>query len=142
MRSADLRTRPDDGALLFRARRLAQRSRAATACLLCKANKSKCSDFRPCSRCRRLGIKVCADLQSELLAEIEPPNTHDASDKRDQSNNASLGTDLSINVNPFSSWPGVTDAPFVHCGSDMTKREPMFQGLQEAMPTDNKVISR
>jgi hypothetical protein len=37
--------------LLSKARRLAQRKRAAAACLPCKSAKTKCSDYRPCSRC-------------------------------------------------------------------------------------------
>jgi hypothetical protein len=57
--------RARDDALLLRARRMAQRSRAAAACAPCKANKSRCSDYRPCGRCKKLGTKlVCLDFPS------------------------------------------------------------------------------
>jgi hypothetical protein len=54
-----------DDALLLRARRMAQRSRAAAACLPCKANKARCSDYRPCARCKKAGAEsLCTDMQS------------------------------------------------------------------------------
>ena len=40
-----------DNTKLIKARRIATRRRAKAACLRCKARKSKCSDFRPCTRC-------------------------------------------------------------------------------------------
>ncbi len=47
---------------------MAQRSRAAAACLLCKTVKSRCSDYRPCARCKKSGTDVCMDLpQSAAL---------------------------------------------------------------------------
>ena len=56
-----------DNALLLRARRMAQRSRASTACIRCKSNKVRCSDYRPCSRCRKAGAtSTCMDLQSAV----------------------------------------------------------------------------
>jgi hypothetical protein len=36
-----------------KARRMALRKRAASACESCKSAKSKCNDYRPCSRCVR-----------------------------------------------------------------------------------------
>ncbi len=50
-----------DSALLLRARRLAKRSRAETACQLCKASKLRCSDYRPCARCKKVGAEICMD---------------------------------------------------------------------------------
>jgi hypothetical protein len=51
---------------LQRARRMAQRSRAASACLSCKASKARCSDYRPCARCKKAGgTGVCTDPQKE-----------------------------------------------------------------------------
>ena len=51
--------------LLQRARRMAQRSRAATACLPCKAGKARCNDYRPCARCKKAGgTEICSDPQS------------------------------------------------------------------------------
>ena len=49
---------------LQRARRMAQRSRAAAACLPCKASKTRCNDYRPCARCKKAGIpQQCMDPQ-------------------------------------------------------------------------------
>ena len=42
----------EDTKLLLRARRMATRVRAATACKQCKSKKSKCSDYRPCALCK------------------------------------------------------------------------------------------
>ena len=50
-----------DSALLYRARRMAKRSRAAAACLPCKTSKSRCSDYRPCARCKKSATVVCMD---------------------------------------------------------------------------------
>ena len=58
-------SRDCDDALLLRARRMAQRTRASAACLRCKANKVRCSDYRPCAQCREVGAaSTCTDLQS------------------------------------------------------------------------------
>ena len=37
-----------------RARRIALRGRSALACIPCKDAKSKCNDYRPCARCKKL----------------------------------------------------------------------------------------
>ena len=55
--------RAADSALLLRARRLAKRTRAEAACQLCKRSKLKCSDYRPCARCKKSGVATCMDLQ-------------------------------------------------------------------------------
>jgi hypothetical protein len=44
-----------DIAMLNRARRMATRTRAETACQPCKAKKARCSDYRPCRRCLESG---------------------------------------------------------------------------------------
>ena len=44
---------------LILARRMATRTRAGAACTSCKARKSKCSDYRPCARCRDLRLGEC-----------------------------------------------------------------------------------
>jgi hypothetical protein len=55
---------PVDSRLLMRARRLAKRSRAETACLSCKMKKIRCDDRRPCSRCLVSKISICRDAGS------------------------------------------------------------------------------
>ena len=50
-----------DYAQLMKARRMATRQRAATACLPCKAKKAKCNDYRPCARCSLPGGDNCMD---------------------------------------------------------------------------------
>jgi hypothetical protein len=52
----------DRDEVLQRARRMALRSRAAVACLLCKASKARCSDYRPCARCKKTEAEMCTDL--------------------------------------------------------------------------------
>ena len=42
---------------LIRARQMAKRRRAETACSRCKAGKTKCSDYRPCKRCTLAGAE-------------------------------------------------------------------------------------
>jgi hypothetical protein len=48
-----------------KARRMALRKRAASACESCKVAKSKCNDFRPCSRCIRNDDESCAPLRQQ-----------------------------------------------------------------------------
>jgi hypothetical protein len=57
-----------DSALLYRARRMAKRSRAAAACLPCKTSKSRCSDYRPCARCKKSTALPCMDLPTPKAA--------------------------------------------------------------------------
>jgi hypothetical protein len=77
--------RPNDDALLLKARRMALRTRAAAACMPCKANKARCSDYRPCARCKKAGAEsYCIDLQSEA----RPCQ----SDVADASHHKSVGT--------------------------------------------------
>ena len=52
-----------DDVLLARARRMATRKRAETACLPCKAKKTKCNDYRPCARCLS-SVDTCLDEDS------------------------------------------------------------------------------
>ena len=48
---------------------MAQRSRAAAACLPCKASKTRCNDYRPCARCKKAGIiQLCMDPQVQQKA--------------------------------------------------------------------------
>ena len=45
-----------------KARRFALRGRSAVACIPCKDAKTKCNDYRPCSRCKKLSQeKLCTD---------------------------------------------------------------------------------
>ena len=46
---------------LLKARRMAKRSRSAAACVPCKARKTKCNDFRPCTRCAATHPEECID---------------------------------------------------------------------------------
>ena len=51
-----------------RARRIALRVRSAMACLPCKEAKSKCNDYRPCSRCKKLSQTArCVDQVSIIF---------------------------------------------------------------------------
>jgi hypothetical protein len=38
-----------------RARRIASRTRSTVACAACKLNRTKCDQFRPCTRCKKIG---------------------------------------------------------------------------------------
>jgi hypothetical protein len=57
-----------DSAQLLRLRRLAKRSRAEAACQLCKASKLRCSDYRPCARCKKVGANSCMDLTASATS--------------------------------------------------------------------------
>jgi hypothetical protein len=46
----------DDRRRLILARRMVTRTRAGAACAPCKAKKARCSDYRPCARCRNLRL--------------------------------------------------------------------------------------
>ena len=53
---------------LHRARRNAERKRASVACARCKAGKTKCSDYRPCKKCKHSNLaEDCKD--GDLLTE-------------------------------------------------------------------------
>ena len=58
--------------MLLRAQRLAKRTRAAAACLPCKAKKARCSDYRPCARCKRNTTDACRDNEDEPLLDASP----------------------------------------------------------------------
>ena len=58
--------------MLLRAQRLAKRTRAAAACLPCKAKKARCSDYRPCARCKRNTTDACRDNDDEPLLDASP----------------------------------------------------------------------
>jgi hypothetical protein len=59
---------------LLKARRMATRSRTEAACRPCKARKIKCSDFRPCARCRTGRPEACIDDSVPDTAEDESPS--------------------------------------------------------------------
>ena len=54
---------------LLRARRIAMRTRAASACKTCRALKTRCNDYRPCKRCKRSGH---ACMESSKSARQKP----------------------------------------------------------------------
>ncbi len=56
---------------LSKARRLALRKRAALACQVCKKAKSKCNDFRPCTRCKSQG-NGCIETKVYKRGSIKP----------------------------------------------------------------------
>ena len=56
-----------DTARLMRARRMANRIRAEKACGPCKAKKTKCNDFRPCTRCLQTDQDACHRVPSVSL---------------------------------------------------------------------------
>ncbi len=130
-----VRTRLDDCGLILRARRMAQRSRAAAACLPCKANKSKCSDFRPCTRCKRLRTKVCADPHSELSAGTKMlPIVIGV--YGNSANSIYYSTTSSIIL---ESHPNIDTASF--CGSNIALRKPTLEDLDDKTPTYEQVSS-
>ena len=51
---------------------MATRSRAGVACLPCKAKKARCSDYRPCSRCKQSGKDHCSDSEQSDLDQTIP----------------------------------------------------------------------
>ena len=53
-----------DDVLLSKARRMATRTRAGKACLICHESKSKCSEYRPCKRCIDRQIE-CVDFRAK-----------------------------------------------------------------------------
>jgi hypothetical protein len=67
-------------ALLLRLRRLAKRSRAEVACQLCKASKLRCSDYRPCARCKKVGPELCRDVRSSAQSTSRAVSFASASD--------------------------------------------------------------
>ena len=50
---------------LQRIRRMAQRTRTRPLCQECKSAKAKCSDYRPCSRCKRIMQGDCKPQADE-----------------------------------------------------------------------------
>ena len=71
---------------LQKARQSAKRKRASAACTRCKGSKTKCSEYRPCSKCKKSGLTdTCTDGDSiyripaancpEIQAEISPSNS-------------------------------------------------------------------
>ena len=56
---------------LLRARRLAKLTRTVESCLACRAARTKCNNYRPCSRCSRLKRLDCIEKQrADDVAEI------------------------------------------------------------------------
>ena len=60
---------------LVLARRLALRTRAGAACAPCKSRKAKCSDYRPCARCRNLRPEDCVPYSEDMEASSRPRST-------------------------------------------------------------------
>ena len=57
----------------IRLQRLARRTRAGAACVPCKAKKSRCSDYRPCLRCKQSPAEICHD------SKIDNPTSNSSS---------------------------------------------------------------
>jgi hypothetical protein len=53
---------------IARARRIATRTRSVMACLPCKIKKTKCSDLRPCSRCKATNPAQCLDEDVDVAS--------------------------------------------------------------------------
>jgi hypothetical protein len=72
-----------DALILMRARRLAKRTRALAACGPCKAKKMKCSDYRPCARCKGSDRELCIDYDASIhvATQIERSNARKQSGK-------------------------------------------------------------
>ena len=138
--STNVRTRPDDCALLLRARRMAQRSRAATACLPCKANKSRCSDYRPCARCKKIGTIVCTNPQPESIAEIEARPNEGATSNCAFSRIARLRSDFFDSNYQDSCMAEGASPHSMHRWSDIAPLDWMPADLQrKILPTDGQV---
>jgi hypothetical protein len=62
---------------LLKARRNAERKRASVACIRCKAAKTKCSDYRPCKKCKYSNMAGgCVD---EVFSTPHPADTRSSS---------------------------------------------------------------
>ena len=64
-----------------RARKMAQRSRTLSACEACKTAKTRCNDFRPCCRCRRLRIPSCLVQTADNAPHFESQPTQVSVDR-------------------------------------------------------------
>ena len=62
-------------AFLKKARRLAVKTKATSACSMCKSIRRKCGDYRPCPRCSAKGLSAeCADEgKKEQCLVVERP---------------------------------------------------------------------
>jgi hypothetical protein len=59
---------------LQKARRHAKRKRVSVACTRCKSAKTKCSDYRPCSQCKKSFLAdSCADGESSVYLRHSSP---------------------------------------------------------------------
>ena len=56
---------------LLKIRRNVQRRRSKSACLRCKSQKIKCSDFRPCSKCKSTKSEPGCIESSEAEVKID-----------------------------------------------------------------------
>lgn len=61
----------------MKARRLATRKRAASACKPCKSKKSKCSDYRPCAQCKTAPNVTCVEVAISTIMPGRHPNKKD-----------------------------------------------------------------
>ena len=78
---------------LLQARQSAKRSRVSIACSPCKSAKTKCSTYRPCSRCLNATVGCNNDLVTRIARSSS--QTH----QRSPEINTVVGTDL-IEMNP------------------------------------------
>jgi hypothetical protein len=68
---------------LQKARRNAERKRASVACARCKAGKTKCSDYRPCKKCKNSNVmRECVDGDLSIRPSTETPSNSRSSGTR------------------------------------------------------------
>ena len=92
--------------MLLRAQRLAKRTRAAAACLPCKAKKARCSDYRPCARCKRNTTDACRDNDDEPLLDASPTGSvgaYSSASKDRRSTHAFQTSELHMNCDSIGS---------------------------------------
>ena len=62
----------DDRRRLVLARRMVTRTRAGAACPSCKSKKARCSDYRPCARCRDFQLDGCFEQDKYAQSPLIP----------------------------------------------------------------------
>lgn len=81
------------------ARRIAKRKRASVACVSCKLHKGKCSDYRPCARCRTFGTKCEETSKKRCKESVSASRTADLTGYPSQTV-CSFSFDADCNTNP------------------------------------------
>ena len=97
------------------ARRVAKRTRVASACIQCKFSRTKCSDTRPCTRCIRSGIGNCGDDKVRgITYEFDKcqRSMPSVAYQRIQSSGIDKNTDFSLSKHTMASMPSMPRCDF------------------------------